>query len=1204
MSSRFPGGFRSWIRSVLGGLLLLLLTFYLLLATGLLGEAPGKIIAAVIPNGTTSVRFSGLRTDLFWSTSADSVIVSGEDGLRVEVTGAEIQGSVPEYLFTGHLNSARVAGLAISLPTSPDPPLQPPDSLLTILQNIDTGIAASTDRLLLDYGIITDAGVTLIDSMYLDGSITRMAGVTLDVDSVGVFLPGFGSIGGSGFLHMERGVVTAEDFTVAAAPGSLTISGTLNGEDESMDLWITGGVQTSSLDLPVDLSFLLDGSLKGYLYDPRARFSLMEGSAFLEGNTVSFSADTLVAESNKVSVRDLVLTSADASLSADGELDLETLEWNASVFMSMSGVNLARYMASEVGTDISGTLSASLGGTGATGLGGSADISLTSSSYGASRISGLDLNGSLQGDRFTLTGAVSAEEGTVEFSGNGSLGPGSVPQSWELSVEGQVYDLSPLRQLMPQGMSEVSSVRVSVRGSGSRSGMNMSGTVGVRGLEMEGLSAGRLTLNGDMSYSTGSPPGSRPADLSFRGTVDAIDLSTEGVSADTSSFDGFFTMSGRNRSLEASLVVDSLRIGTEVLHLQAEVLMDGDEITVNDLTLAGSRERLYTADLQVSLGDTTFARVTNIRATHSKLRLITEGELSAFSTNGTVVLDTLLLDPPVGSLTASGMVDGETVRLRADVENFDLTSFSTFSGLPEEMSGAGDFSLSYSRDTSGTEGSFTGSITAPAYGQFRMDSITVDVSASEDSLWVSGIYAWRNQVRSGLQMRAGNLWDGSGPAVLAQRIRWLEVEVNNISDWLFYVLPLPVRTMGASVSARVEYQRYNGDYQLEMQASARIERLYITVLGVELPNVNFYLNYPDSSAAGYDTRFTLGSGSPETGNFSSTWRGDILSLFPLQLGEYSLRADLSDMQISIPGIGGVISSGYLSMEENGLDRRPLLSGKLRILEGAVGIPQPVAASSSGGSGEMPFDLSIDVSGSSDIWFRTSFADIEMALKLRIFTLERKPTVNGTVSAVRGRITLLQRDFQIIRGTVNIIQGHPPTMQLNVEGQTTVRSAMSRREYVITVLIHGDAENPEITLTGFGPSGQIAQEDILTLLAAGLTYGEMQQMNSSAIRSEVETAAQTMLGSLLARNIRHEIGLDTFEISPELLSDSTSLVLNVGKYVLPDLYVSYKDDVFSGDPGTVSAQYLFSSDLYIEGSSRTTIHGNLEPTIELHYTIRY
>ena len=116
---------------------------------------------------------------------------------------------------------------------------------------------------------------------------------------------------------------------------------------------------------------------------------------------------------------------------------------------------------------------------------------------------------------------------------------------------------------------------------------------------------------------------------------------------------------------------------------------------------------------------------------------------------------------------------------------------------------------------------------------------------------------------------------------------------------------------------------------------------------------------------------------------------------------------------------------------------------------------------------------------------------------------------------------------------------------------------------------------------------------------------MQQVNSSAaLRTEVKLLAQAMLGSLLARNLRHQTGLDTFEIYPELHSDTTSLVLNVGKYVLPDLYFSYEGVVFSADPGNFVIQYLFSNEFYIEGSTRSTIHGDPEPTLELHYTIRY
>ncbi len=1205
MSSRTVGkSFRAWARGVLLGLFLLLLSMYVLLATGFLGEAPGRIISAIASNDSMSIEFRGLRTDLFWSTSADSVIVSGKDGLMVVVSGADIDGSVLDYLFNGHVDAVTVESLGISIPVLPEIQGSPPDSLIEILRNIDIGIAVSTDRLVLDFGTIDYEGSTIIDSMFIDCSVDRMAGVLLQVDSAGIFLPGFGSIRGGGLLMMSDGVVSTEGFTAVAQPGSLTVSGSLAGKEENLDLLLSGHVSTLSLDLPVRLSFMLEGSLRGNLSDLQAVLGLSGGEAALFGMEVSFSADTLTADLNGVSVKGLAVSTEDVTLNLDGDLDLSTMAWNAGLFMRMSRMDLSRYLVSAVPTELSGDISADIRGTGSTGLGGSATVDLSASSSSIAQVSGMHLEAALSGDEFNLGGNFSTGGGSVTFSGNGNLGPGWVPQSWNFRADGSVTDFSFIRLFSSGRLPDISSGWFSIAGTGSRFGMNLQGSAGVRGISSDAFSADRVTMRGTVNYSPRGASGGVPVGMGFRGTVDAIGLHTEGVSADTANFEGSFRMSGRSTTMEASLRVDSLRLASQVFHTEAGIEMEGNDITVSDLILTGSGDRQYTADIHVSLGDTTFVELQDLRATHSKLRLITDGGLSIHAFEETVVLDTLWLDPPIGNLGVSGILSPERLGFQAEIVNVDLTSISTFSGLPADMSGVGNFRISYFRDSTGVVGFFTGKISDPAYGQFNMDSITVDISSVNDDLNFNGIYAWQNGVRSGLQLRAVDVWNSSEISLLWDKIQWFELEVNNIGDWLFYVLPLPVRTMGASVSARIEYERFGGDYQLQMQASARINRLYITILGIELLNVNFYLSYPDSSAEGYNTRFTLGSGSLETGNFSSTWRADIRSMFPFKLGDYMIESTLTDMEIAIPGIGAVICSGDLGTEGTGLLRRPLLTGKLRVREGAVGIPQPVAASSGSGSGEMPFDISIDVSGTGDIWFRTSFADIEMSMKLRIFTLERKPTVNGTVSAVRGRITLLQRDFQITSGTVTIIQGHPPEMQLNVEAVTHVRSALSHQEFEITVLIHGSAENPEITLTGVGPAGPITQEDILTLLAAGLTYGEMQQMNSSSIRSEVQNVAQSMLGNLLARNLRHEMGLDTFEISPELLSDTTSLVLNVGKYVLPDLYVSYKDDVFSGEPGTVSAQYQFSNDFYVEGSSRTTIHGYLEPTVELHYTIRY
>jgi len=1193
-----------WLKYILLGAALLILSLYVLLAAGFLGEVPGKIIGSIASDETFTLEFSGLRTDVFWNTSADSVIVIGSDGLQVIVTGVNINGSLFDYLLNEHVHQVLAERLYILLADSEFDPDAPTDSLLSILGSIDDGIAVSTDRLILESGIITETSAVILDSMYLDTSIDRFAGVILNVDSAVVYLPDFGSISGHGFLQMIDGNVITDGFTGTAAPGSLLIEGTLFGLEDSLDVRLSGEGSTSSFNIPIELSVFLDGSLRGRLSDLQVNLALSCGTAVLFGKEAELEVDTLTADLQEITVRNLVLATDNTELNLDGEFDIGTLEWSAVLRILLNGTDISDYITEIAATSVTGTIVADINGTGISGLNGSVTVDLASSSSNVIDVSSLHIGTFLEDNGFNLDGSVNCSSGDISFDGSGHLGQDWLPESWSMRADGEITDLSFLKELNVEEYPDISSAYFSLTGDGSGFGLNINGSGGIRRFEMQGMEAERVTFDGSLNYSSRRVVAGISMGMSFDGSVDVLGFSTEGLSVDTASVEGTFGMSGNSMTADATILVDSLRALSDVFHAAADITMDGGGIRAEGLSLTASDDRQYSADIDVALGDTTFFSLSDLRATHSKLRVITEGSLSGYTEGGTIVLDTLWLDPPVGDFAMSGMLNQEKTEFRADIVNIDLSSFSTFSGLPADMSGVGNFRVSYLKDAAGVQGSITGSISDPAYGQFRMDSITVDISAENDDFSINGIYAWQNGVRSGLQMTAKDVWAGTEVSLLTDKIDWLELEVNNIGDWLFYVLPLPVRTMGASVSARIEFERYDDGYDFEMQASARISRLYITLLGIELPNVNFYLSYPDSSARGYNARFTLGAGSQSTGDFSSSWYANVTNLFPFELGDYSLGATLSKMEIAIPGIGAVICSGDVSSDGSGLDDRPVLSGNLSIVEGAVGIPQPVSSSSGGGSGEMPFDLSIDVTGTGDLWFRTNFADIEMALKLRIFTLERKPTMNGYVSAVRGRITLLQRDFQITEGRVNIIQGNPPEMQLNVTAETTVRSIISHQEYSITVLISGDLENPEITLTGQSPEGMVPQEDILTLLAVGLTYSEMQQMNSSAIRSEVENVAQTMLGSLLARNLRHEIGLDTFEISPELLSDSTSLVLNVGKYVLPDLYVSYKDDVFSGDPGTVSAQYLFSSDFYVEGTTRTTIHGSLEPTLELHYTIRY
>ena len=1297
---------RHFFRIAAVGIAAMLLTGYILLAAGLLGEMPGRLVGLLASGNGTDITFIGLRTDIFWSTNVDTVIVADTTGLVVTVAGVDVRGSGLGYLLSHHVRSLEVESLDLSLPSEGDS-LGPPQTLDSLLTVIEESIVAGVDRFQLKHGIIYDPMGVIVDSIYLDTRIDRGSrGVYLSIDSLTTILPGFGRVSASGTAGLDSGLLTAADLRAFGPPGNVTVTGSLEGSTSLLDASLSGQAGTSFLGLPLDLDLSFEGTVTGTLAAPSASMSFSRGDAFLFGRCAEVQADSVYADLGRITIAGLLVTTDQASLHIDGDLDIETMMWSGEIIFSMNEVDPSSTWEALPPGSVTGTIHVSGAGSADTLLQDiSASVDLYETSLDNLRISSLHLNASILRGWFLSDCSVHLENESASFSCAGPLNGELLPISLTASATASISSSSVFEKFGLQGLPEVRSVTVDFTGSGSGfdeammpgnwsaqleveagsvSGISTSGLGGIPG--MTGTS---LTLSGsgtsfggtispevlDMRLEThlgslnlgsiegiqGNPvidgthvsvsghasdfgadlmPGSWTAHAgvgisgvtgnglfglegfdridevalqidgngsrfaaSAEGAVSIDSVVLGGILLDSASVQGSMAISRGDLSGHVDISMDSLRIGEDAYRLGVGIDYDGNDITADSLLITTADGRLYSASIAVRTGLLTRFSVGDMRASYSKHRMITDGALSGFTENGVLVLDTLWFNPPVGVFGMSGLFGPDSTSINADVDHFDFSTLRSLVGLPSDMSGVGTFAFRFQEGSETISGSFTGTISDPVYGQFRMDSVTVDITMDYTGLTVNGIYAWLNGVRSGLQLKASGMWDAGEIDLTHTILDWVELEVNDIGDWLFYVLPLPVRTVGASVSARVEYDRTAPEGQdLEIQASARIDKLFITMLGIELPRVNFYLNYPDSSRAGFNSRFTLGAGDIDEGNFSAGCYAWIEQPYPLDLGDYDVSISLDEMGIPLPGIGAVEASGDLSSSGSGISDRPLLSGDISILGGAVGIPQ-ASGTSSEGSSELPFDMAIDIDGS-NLWFRTSFADIELVMKLRVLTLEEQPTVNGVISAVRGRITLLQTDFDITEGRVELIQGIPPQVHLNVVAQTTVRSLMNQERYDITVRITGDADNPEVNMTGVGPSGTISQEDILTLLAVGVTYGEMQQLNSSALRSEVENVAQSLVGNLIARSIRHEIGLDTFQISPELFADTTSLVLNVGKYVLPNVYVSYKGDVFSPSPGTFSLQYLFSSDFYIEGTSRSTIHGDLEPTLELHYTIHY
>lgn len=460
-------------------------------------------------------------------------------------------------------------------------------------------------------------------------------------------------------------------------------------------------------------------------------------------------------------------------------------------------------------------------------------------------------------------------------------------------------------------------------------------------------------------------------------------------------------------------------------------------------------------------------------------------------------------------------------------------------------------------------------------------------------------------------MAFDGIWDRqASPDLDPGDLMWLEAELTGVGDELFYLLPIPLKTSGASVSARLEYQRNTQEFSAGI--ASHFSRLYLTDPGIEFPGMSLYMTYPEQrEGSDYNGSVTLNSSSDNRTTLDAVLLLDVeedLSFqggLPVRLKGYSFRMDLTGWETLIAGIGWLQLSGTLTSSADTLSRKPYVSGKVNIDAATISMGGGGTLEGSGSSGsssntELPLDLNIRISGDRGIWFRNSFANVEFSTELDISTLRGQLAVGGDVKAVRGGVYLLGREFRITQGEVRILRSIPLEIELDIEAEARIRSSVSGAEYTITVSVTGDPEEPDITLTGSGPAGAVTEQDIVTLLTAGMTYGELQQFDSTALGS----VAGNYLGQWLARSIRDDVGLDALQFSPDFSSDTTSLVVNAGKYVLPDLFVSYSSDVFSSDAGTVSAQFFINRDFYLEGSTKSTLTGSHDPSFELHYTYRY
>ena len=688
----------------------------------------------------------------------------------------------------------------------------------------------------------------------------------------------------------------------------------------------------------------------------------------------------------------------------------------------------------------------------------------------------------------------------------------------------------------------------------------------------------------------------------------------QGILADSIRFNGELAGNRNGITGTGDLAVDTILAGGVLYSLHASCTAEPGSVHVDSIGIGapGNLNLGLSGMFTYNEGGLGFS-LNGIALTRArKLRLISRGDMELHTDSSGVFLDSLWIDLPSGEITAEGFFTVDSLEVSADLSNVDISSLTSMMGLSVPLSGILEIDASFSGKMGDIQTELDLMVDHPTYDEWdQSDSLTLNLSSSGDSLIIDGLWSWSHGIRSGLKMGFDGIWNSERTLDIGlSDIMWLEAELTGVGDELFYLLPVPLKTSGASISARIEYWRDSAE--LSAGVSSHFDKLYLTNPGIEFPGVSAYFTYPSlQEDQSYNGNLIVNSGDGQQRSLQATVLFDVkedlgfsMGSLPLELGGYSFQADFNRWETLIAGVGWIQLSGTLRSNSSDMSARPLIEGNIGIdaatlsMEGGGALEGSAGSTSS--SEELPIDLNIRISGDRKIWFRNSYSNVELSTQIDVTTVRRMLSVGGDIRAIRGGISLLGREFRITQGEVRIIQTSPLGIELDIQAEAKIRSSVSGVEYIITVTVTGDPANPDILLSATGPSGVLSERDMVTLLTAGMTYGELQQFDSTALGN----AAGSYLGQWLARSIRDDVGLDALQFTPGFSSATTSLVVDAGKYVLPDLFVSFSSDVFSSEAGTVTGQYFINRNFFLEGSTKSTITGSQNPSAELHYTFSY
>ena len=224
-----------------------------------------------------------------------------------------------------------------------------------------------------------------------------------------------------------------------------------------------------------------------------------------------------------------------------------------------------------------------------------------------------------------------------------------------------------------------------------------------------------------------------------------------------------------------------------------------------------------------------------------------------------------------------------------------------------------------------------------------------------------------------------------------------------------------------------------------------------------------------------------------------------------RLGGYRMRVKAQN--VSLGQVEGFSSAWDADLELGGLTGEAQLQGQARLVRGlysrdlsiiALALSPSRAPAAVTGPGVR---LSIRVDLDDNLVVRNGIADLRARGVLNVTGSTAQPVVFGTVLSQDGRFVFRNRDWTLASATVRFADPRRLDPYLDVQAATRIG------EYDVTMQITGPSSNVQVRFTSVP---RLSQNDLLSLVAFGVTGGELRESPGAVVLGEV--------GKLLARNL--------------------------------------------------------------------------------------